>query len=127
VTGRIPETYARIWKAVCRIPRGRVCTYGTIAHLAGFPSQARLVGYALHSLPDGADVPWHRVINGKGKISPRPGAETQRVLLEREGVRFENNAVSLRRYGWAAPMRNRERSRDTVRRQRSSAAAGRKP
>jgi methylated-DNA-protein-cysteine methyltransferase-like protein len=84
-------TYARIYAVIRRIPRGRVATYGQIAELAGLPGHARQVGYALHALPDGTTVPWHRVLNATGALSARavPGAElAQRQLLEREGVPF---------------------------------------
>jgi len=99
-------TYDRIYAAVRRIPRGRVTTYGTIARLAGLRGQARLVGYALHALPSGTAVPWHRVINARGQISlgahGRGGAPTtQRLKLDREGVRFDAaGRVSLERFGW---------------------------
>jgi methylated-DNA-protein-cysteine methyltransferase-like protein len=86
------------------VPRGRVATYGQIAALAGIPNP-RQVGYALHALR-GDDVPWHRVINGRGEVSERsqPGCgDEQRLLLEAEGIRFdENRRVSLDRYGWKA-------------------------
>jgi len=84
--------YARIYTVVRRIPRGRVATYGQIAELAGLPGHARQVGYALHALSEGSAVPWHRVVNAAGSCSLRsvPGAElTQRLLLEREGIRFD--------------------------------------
>ena len=84
--------YARIYAVVRRIPRGRVATYGQVAELAGLGGHARQVGYALHALPAGSAVPWHRVINAAGMVSRRavPGAElTQRQLLEREGVGFD--------------------------------------
>ena len=71
--------------------------------MAGRPGAARMVGWALHSLPEGSATPWHRVINASGTISPRgPGAaEMQRVLLEEEGIPFdEGGRVDLERYGW---------------------------
>jgi methylated-DNA-protein-cysteine methyltransferase-like protein len=47
------------------------------------------------------DVPWQRVINSKGEISERAGAERQRVLLEQEGVEFDaKNRIDLKKYGW---------------------------
>ena len=50
------------------------------------------------------DVPWQRVINSQGKISPRPGgAEKQRILLEEEGVEFVKDKVDLKKYGWRGP------------------------
>ena len=96
--------YARIYAVVRRIPRGRVATYGQIADLAGLPGHARQVGYALHALPDSTAVPWHRVLNAAGAVSPRavPGAQlTQRQLLEREGVPFDlRGRVPLERVRW---------------------------
>lgn len=77
---------------VRRIPAGRVATYGQVAELAGLAGHARQVGYALHALPGGTAVPWHRVINASGGVSLRavPGDElTQRQLLEDEGVGFD--------------------------------------
>jgi methylated-DNA-protein-cysteine methyltransferase-like protein len=64
------------------------------------------VGYALHALPAGTAVPWHRVLNARGTLSLRrePGAElTQRLLLEREGVRFDaRGRVNLSKVRWRA-------------------------
>ena len=97
------ETYARIYRVVRQIPRGKVATYGQVARLAGFPGHARLVGYALHSLTE-SDVPWQRVINARGEVSPRSfgGAEElQRELLEDEGVYFgAKGRVPLARHRW---------------------------
>ncbi len=94
-----------------RIPRGRVATYGGIAELAGLEGHARQVGYALHDLPPGSDVPWHRVINARGEISPRSHGdshELQRMLLESEGVEFDRTGrVDLKKYRWIAPSRKR--------------------
>jgi len=102
------DRYARIYQTVRRIPRGRVATYGQIAELAGLPAQARLVGYALAALTD-ARVPWQRVVNGRGEISPRsePGAdELQRERLEAEGVVFDaRGRVELERFRWRPRVR----------------------
>ena len=56
---------------VRRIPRGRVASYGQVARLAGMPGRARQVGYAMHALPNGTRVPWHRVVTSAGW--PVPG------------------------------------------------------
>lgn len=97
--------YQRIYAVVARIPRGRVATYGQVAALAGLPRHARLAGYALHALPEGSPLPWQRVINARGEISPRSGPGWvegwQRHLLEEEGVVFDlRGRVDLRRFGW---------------------------
>jgi methylated-DNA-protein-cysteine methyltransferase-like protein len=97
--------YQKIYDAVKRIPSGKVATYGQIAKLAGLAGQARMVGYALYSLPKGLDIPWHRVINAKGKISQLPDPEwrtKQRFLLETEGVTFDSSdQISLTRFQWS--------------------------
>jgi methylated-DNA-protein-cysteine methyltransferase-like protein len=103
--------WPRVYAVVARIPCGRVATYGQVAALAGLPRQARLVGYALHGLPAGSHLPWHRVINAQGRVSARsePGVSEglQRHLLEDEGVTFdERERVDLRRYRWR-PRRRR--------------------
>lgn len=103
-----PSTrYARIYRVVRRVPRGRVVTYGTVARLAGLDGQARLVGYALHALPMQSTIPWHRVVNREGRVSRRavPGVELdQRLLLEAEGVRFDGRGrIALDRFGWRTP------------------------
>ena len=102
--------YDRIYAAVRRIPKGRVATYGQIARVAGLPGHARQVGYALSVLKDDA-VPWQRVVNAKGEISPRgtPNFDVrQRSLLKLEGVAFASNGtISLRCFQWALAARDR--------------------
>jgi len=96
--------YERIYRQVSSIPAGRVSTYGRIAGAAGIPGHARQVGYALHRLKPGSEVPWHRVVNAAGMISLAPashGYTIQRQLLESEGVRFDHrNVICLARYLW---------------------------
>lgn len=93
----------RVYALARRVPAGRVITYGDIALALGSPRAARVVGGALHTLPDGSDVPWHRVVNVAGRISPRPGIgpRLQADLLREEGITFDDaGAVDLRTYGW---------------------------
>ena len=98
------NSYQRIYAVVRRIPEGRVATYGQVASLAGLAGHARQVGYALHALPKGTAIPWHRVVNADGEISLRsmPGSElVQRGLLEREGIRLDpRGRVPLARVRW---------------------------
>jgi methylated-DNA-protein-cysteine methyltransferase-like protein len=95
--------YERIYAVVRRVPAGRVATYGQIAKITG-RCGARQVGYALSALPEGSAVPWQRIINSEGRISPRSGGghdELQRVLLEEEGVEFSlDGRIDLSRFGW---------------------------
>jgi methylated-DNA-protein-cysteine methyltransferase-like protein len=101
---RATDTYRRLYAVVAKVPRGRVATYGQVAALAGLPRHARLVGYALNKLPAESDVPWHRVVNAKGQVSPRANAlgheDLQEQLLRREGVRFVDGVIPLERFAW---------------------------
>jgi len=102
----IGSRYERIWDAVRRIPRGRVATYGQVAEIAGLEGHARQAGYALHHLPDHSDVPWHRVVNARGEISPRSAGdshELQKLMLEAEGIEIVNGRIDLARFRWESP------------------------
>jgi len=82
-------------------------TYGQIAALLGSPRAARIVGGALHALPDGSAVPWHRVVNRQGRISsrcPQHSMDLQGALLREEGVAFlPDKRIDLERYCWWPP------------------------
>jgi methylated-DNA-protein-cysteine methyltransferase related protein len=86
-----------------------VATYGQVAALAGIAGHARQVGYALHALPEGTTVPWHRVVNASGGISVRAtrgGELIQQQLLAREGVLLNaRGRVALPRVRWAPRVR----------------------
>jgi methylated-DNA-protein-cysteine methyltransferase-like protein len=102
------SSHAALWAVVRRVPAGRVATYGQIA--AEVPgTTARMAGYALAALPDeladGPDgVPWHRIVNARGEISPRgagDGANEQRARLEAEGVVFDaQGRIPMRTNRW---------------------------
>lgn len=100
-----PSKYEIIWDLVSHIPKGCIVTYGQVAHACGFPRQARLIGYALHNLPAGSDVPWHRVINARGEISFPPESvqyAEQLRRLRKEGIFFVKGKTSLARFAWKA-------------------------
>lgn len=114
------RTHEAIYAAVRRIPRGKVATYGDVAHLAGMPNQPRLVGYALHATPSGMDLPWHRVVNAQGRISTGRGVAggelPQRFRLEAEGIVFDQTGrLSLDRYRWKRAPRRRPSQKRTKR------------
>jgi methylated-DNA-protein-cysteine methyltransferase related protein len=93
----------RIRAAIARVPRGRVCSYGGIARVAGLPGRARLVGTVLRNSPSKTKLPWFRILTASGKLAFPEGSEPyleQRRRLEAEGVRFASGRVDLERYGW---------------------------
>ncbi len=89
-------------RAIIRqIPRGKVSTYGIIATYAGNHLAARQVGRILHSSSKKYNLPWQRVINGKGELSYQQSAKLQRKLLENEGIDFlTNGKIDLNTYLW---------------------------
>ena len=99
-----PQRWAeQILVAVRSIPKGRVCTYGDVADVAGLPRRARLVGTVLRQSPASRGLPWFRVINASGRISFPVGSDAyrrQRSKLEAEGVDFVGGRIDLKRYGW---------------------------
>lgn len=70
-------------------------TYGSIAVFAGNPRGARQVSWILHSFSRKYQLPWHRVINSKGKLSLKDPIEYdyQKKLLMEEGIKFSQNDV----------------------------------
>jgi methylated-DNA-protein-cysteine methyltransferase related protein len=96
------ETYDQIYATIRKIPKGKVATYGQIAELAGIGSHARMVGYALHALTPEKRVPWHRVVGAGGMIKlPPEGADIQRALLKKEGVKADSRGrIPMDCFGW---------------------------
>jgi methylated-DNA-protein-cysteine methyltransferase related protein len=95
--------HERIYAVVKRISKGKVATYGQIARIVG-RCTARMVGYAMAATSEGSRVPWQRVINSQGMISARShsdGDVRQRVMLEKEGVKFDaRGRVDLKEFQW---------------------------
>jgi O-6-methylguanine DNA methyltransferase len=92
----------RIYKAVQKIPRGKVATYGQVAELAGDKKMARAVGNALHKNPDSVNIPCYRVVNAKGELAGEfafGGSGAQAKLLEADGIEVINGKVDLEKYG----------------------------
>lgn len=86
----------RILAIVRKIPRGKVCTYGSVARAAGFPGAARQVVWALHS---SHGLPWHRVVGAGGEIKlPGEAGFEQRFRLQSEGVKFCGSRVEMKQH-----------------------------
>ena len=94
--------YQQIYEVVRQIPEGKVTTYGSIGRIVG--CSARQVGYAMASTPTKQEIPWQRVVNCQGCISPRSHGspdQRQRILLEEEGIDFNNKGlIDLNRFLW---------------------------
>ena len=88
----------KVYDIVRSIPPGTVCTYGQIATVLGSLG-GRRVGWALAALVgQETDVPWHRVINARGRISHRgrhtaSGRAVPAAL--RQGITFSVLVLSI--------------------------------
>jgi methylated-DNA-protein-cysteine methyltransferase related protein len=98
--------YDMIYDTVRQIPQGKIASYGQISAIVGRCS-AQMVGFALAALANASeptDVPWQRVVNSQGKISPHGfgvGSGMQRTLLEEEGVEFGlEGVIDFEKFGW---------------------------
>jgi methylated-DNA-protein-cysteine methyltransferase-like protein len=100
----IMSVFEKIYAVVCKIPKGRVATYGQVALLAGNPRWSRVVGYALHNNPAPGVIPCHRVVNREGRVAEAfvfGGGNVQRQMLESEGISFlSDGSIDLKKYGW---------------------------
>ena len=103
------NTFTKIYQLARQIPSGQAATYGQLAALAGNPRLSRIVGCAMSAAPE--DVPCHRVVNRSGGLCDafRPmGRDTQRLLLEMEGVPFTaDGRVDLAACQWTGPAQRR--------------------
>lgn len=76
-----------VYEVVKLIPKGRVTSYGAIAHFLGTKLSARMVGWAMHGCPSG--IPAHRVVNSAGLLTGKHHFKTPRAMqeaLEKEGI-----------------------------------------
>lgn len=99
-----PNRFTRIEAVIRLVPKGKVASYGDIAAITGGVTP-RHVGFALAASND-PDLPWQRIINSQGGLSPRgaDGAMRQRETLEAEGVHFnQDGTINWLDFGWEGP------------------------
>jgi AraC family transcriptional regulator of adaptative response/methylated-DNA-[protein]-cysteine methyltransferase len=58
----------KVWKALLKIPEGKLVSYGQLASLIGKPKASRAVGTAVGSNAIGFIIPCHRVIRETGAV-----------------------------------------------------------
>jgi len=85
--------FHRVYEIVVKIPPGRVMTYGQIAEILDRQISPAAVGWALSQCP--ADLPWQRVVNGRGGCSL---GERQLERLRQEGIEFTQGRLDLEVY-----------------------------
>ena len=89
--------FEKVYEVVKLVPKGRVTSYGAVARYLGSGQSARMVGWAMNASHGVPGIPAHRVVNSAGLLSGKHHfGEPNRMqqLLEKEGVRIENNTVT---------------------------------
>lgn len=77
----------QVWRAILRIPYGRVRSYRWVAERVGGSQYARAVGHALGANPVPIIVPCHRVVTSAGTLGGFSGGlPVKRKLLQLEGT-----------------------------------------
>jgi methylated-DNA-protein-cysteine methyltransferase related protein len=87
------NTFSQIKAIVCRIPAGKVSTYGAIAKIVG--TTPRVVGWALRGNQD-MNIPCHRVVKSDGTLADNFSLGNwpeQRRRLMAEGIRFNGQKI----------------------------------
>ncbi len=93
-----------VYEVVKLIPKGRVTSYGAIAHYLGTKGSARMVGWAMNKAHGQPDVPAHRVVNRQGLLTGKhhfEGPNAMQELLEEEGIRVkEDKIMEFEKFFW---------------------------
>ena len=97
--------FDNIYDVVRKIPKGRVTSYGAIAHYLGAKRSARMVGWALgvsHQVKP--KVPAHRVVNRVGLLSGKhhfgePDLMEKSLLKEKILVK-DDTVVDFQKLFW---------------------------
>lgn len=82
----------QVWRAILRIPYGRVRSYRWVADRVGGSQYARAVGNALGANPVPIIVPCHRIVTSEGALGGFTGGlPVKRKLLALEGTLAQLN------------------------------------
>lgn len=88
------EAQRAVMRALMRLPRGRVVSYGTLAAMAGMPRAQRFVGSVMSGNPFPLALPCHRVVRADGRPGEYGGDTPLKIrLLEAEGVLFARGRI----------------------------------
>lgn len=85
-----PPFAQKVYRALRKVPPGKVITYGDLAKRVGSPNAARAVGRAMATNPVPLIVPCHRIVASSGKLggfSAPGGVSLKKRLLVIEGSR----------------------------------------
>ncbi|MEI6263926.1 MAG: MGMT family protein [Sphingobacteriia bacterium] len=88
--------FEQVFEVAKLIPKGRVTSYGAIAHFLGTKSSARMVGWAMNAAHSMPEIPAHRVVNRNGMLSGKMHFATptrMEELLKKEKIKVVNDQI----------------------------------
>ena len=84
----------KVYKQLCKVPKGKVTTYGELAKAVGLKNGQRAIGRKKKKNPYPGIVPCHRVIKSDGKIGGYAyGEKSKTKMLNREGIKIQNGKI----------------------------------
>ena len=97
-----PSFSEKVYRAVCKIPKGKVSTYKEVAKAVGMPRAVRAVGQALKVNKHPDKIPCYKIVRSDGKVGGYCGSDTKNIkkkirLLEKDGVKVVGGKVELGR------------------------------
>ncbi|NMC64008.1 MAG: MGMT family protein [SAR324 cluster bacterium] len=88
-----PSFNERCYKLLCRVPKGKVTSYGEIAKALGSRAY-RAVGNAMKKNPYAPKVPCHRVVRTDGCLGGYAGGiAAKKRLLKKEGILIKSGKI----------------------------------
>ena len=83
-----------MYRAIKKVPRGRVTTYKEIAKAVGAPKAFRAVGNALNKNPNLIKIPCHRVVRSNGFVGGFAVGTAEKIrILKKEGIIIKDNKI----------------------------------
>lgn len=84
----------RVYRQLCKVPSGKVTTYGELAKSVGLKNGQRAIGRIMAQNPYPGIVPCHRVIKSDGKLGGYMyGLESKIQMLKNEGVIVKDGKI----------------------------------
>ncbi|HET8686963.1 MAG TPA: methylated-DNA--[protein]-cysteine S-methyltransferase, partial [Methanosarcina sp.] len=86
-----------VWRALLKIPDGRLTTYGALARQLDRPDASRAIGAAVGMNPVAVIVPCHRVVGRNGALTGYSGGLQRKIeLLRHEGATISDGKAYMK-------------------------------
>ncbi|MFC1632682.1 MGMT family protein [Patescibacteria group bacterium] len=87
----------KVYRALAKVPKGKVTTYGKLARIAGSPGAARAVGSLMRNNQHPEIYPCYKVVLSDGRVGSYsgPGGQAKKIkLLRRDGIVIESGRIN---------------------------------